>query len=542
MANTTQGPGKTVPVIRRSTGTTSLGRPALMRVLPAWIISGVVHVIFLLLFMLVTLPAMKAGPTIEVIAPAELTQIEDVKPEVDLTNPEMGTNPDVPTNFNVDRMAEISVPGIALPSEAIGIPGAPEGPAMTIPAPPGAGRGTGGGIEGPFSGSAVSADGLPGGLGGAVFAPGGFGGRSGATREKMALENGGSPESEARVGMGLLWLALHQGDDGRWSLDRFHLNAREKPVLGGHKFTCNCTGPGLTNDTAGTALGLLPFLAAGITHRNNSKMKVDYTRNVDAALKALMARQDREGDFGGGMYAHGLATIAMCEAFGLSSDPGLKASAQKAINFIVSAQDPGRGGWRYTPRSGGDTSVLGWQVMALKSGQMAGLVVPTPTLKNAEKWLDSVQTNDGGGYGYMDKEETPTMTAVGLLCRQYLGWSARNPGLQAGVARLRKSPPGSIDSIYYYYYASQVMHHMGGENWQGWNPKMREQLIARQDNGNNAKRVHQRGSWSPAGDAWGTQGGRIMQTSLSLLTLEVYYRHLPLYRRETALSGKPAKE
>ena len=26
-----------------------------------------------------------------------------------------------------------------------------------------------------------------------------------------------------------------------------------------------------------------------------------------------------------------------------------------------------------------------------------------------------------------------------------------------------------------------------------------------------------------------TEGGRLMQTSLALLTLEVYYRHLPLY-------------
>jgi hypothetical protein len=87
--------------------------------------------------------------------------------------------------------------------------------------------------------------------------------------------------------------------------------------------------------------------------------------------------------------------------------------------------------------------------------------------------------------------------------------------------------------MYYYYYATQVMHHMGGEQWNAWNPKMRDMLIATQDRGQDTKHPHQMGSWSPAGDAQGPQGGRLMQTSLSLLTLEVYYRHLPLYRRDT---------
>ena len=38
--------------------------------------------------------------------------------------------------------------------------------------------------------------------------------------------------------------------------------------------------------------------------------------------------------------------------------------------------------------------------------------------------------------------------------------------------------------------------------------------------------------WSSAGDVHGSAGGRLMITSLNLLTLEVYYRHLPLYYRD----------
>jgi hypothetical protein len=150
------------------------------------------------------------------------------------------------------------------------------------------------------------------------------------------------------------------------------------------------------------------------------------------------------------------------------------------------------------------------------------------------KYLDEVM-NPQGGYGYTGPQATPTMTAVGLLCREYLGWSPRNVQLINGVTILKKTPPeAKLDTMYYYYYATQVLHHLGGEDWQAWNPPMRDWLIARQDQGDNPQFPHQKGSWDPKGDAFGGLGGRIMITSLSLLTLEVYYRHAPLYRRDPA--------
>jgi hypothetical protein len=550
VATKPEGRVKAPPVIRSTPAAGQTATSDVLRILPAWIVSVLFHAVILGLFWLVMPPLTRAEPTVEVVA-TQLTQIEDTPKDVELTNPDMGTDPSLPTNYDIDQLADVSVPGIPMPTETPGIPGGTDGTAMSVPPPPGTGRGTGAGMEGPFSGQAFTTEGLAGGFGGATYVPGGIGGRSGATREKMAIEGGGSAESEARVGQGLMWLALHQAPDGSWSLDRFHQHARDKVGAGAKRFTCNCDGQGGEgNDVAATAMGVLPFLASGITHRNANKMMIDYTKTVDAALKWLIRRQieeaksapSKEGYFGERMYAQGLATIALCEAYGLSSDPGLKVAAQKALDFIVSAQDPVSGGWRYEPRSGGDTSVVGWQVMALKSGQMAGLRVPSPTLDKATKWLDSVQTKDGGGYGYVGPGEAPTMTAVGLLCRQYLGWSPRNPGLLAGVSRLKKTPPAAgYKDIYYYYYATQVVHHMGGESWESWNPKMRELLISLQDQGRQPNKAHLRGSWSPAGDAWASRsGGRIMQTSLSLLTLQVYYRHLPLYRRDLA-TGKAMK-
>jgi hypothetical protein len=127
---------------------------------------------------------------------------------------------------------------------------------------------------------------------------------------------------------------------------------------------------------------------------------------------------------------------------------------------------------------------------------------------------------------------TNSTTAAGLLNRLYLGWGPRNASMIAGCDELMDflppvDPKAPGKDIYYWYYASQVMHHMGGEYWNTWNPRMREYLIKSQE-----RQGHKAGSWDPTGDEWAHMGGRLYETSLSILTLEVYYRHLPLYRRE----------
>ncbi|HXG13112.1 MAG TPA: prenyltransferase/squalene oxidase repeat-containing protein [Gemmataceae bacterium] len=514
-----------------------------MRIIPIWIFSAVLHAIMVFLFLAVTgfLSVLGEPASAGASEPVAInTLVEEPVKEVDLTNPDIGIDPEVPLNYDTSRIDKVSIPGEINPTQAVGIADAAAGPALNIPPPPGSGFGQGGGLPQEVFGKAP-AIGLVGGAGGFKYVPGGFGGRSGATREQMALQGGGNKESEAAVALALEWLALHQSNDGRWSLDNFHHHAHDKLGPGARQFTCNCTGQGQKNDIAATAFGLLPFLAAGQTHRPSGGKdgQRDYSKNVENGLKYLMSKQGRDGDFGGGMYAHGLATIAMCEAFGMTSDPTVKHSAQRALDFVIYAQHEPSGGWRYAPKQSGDTSVVGWQVMALKSGQMAGLSVPTPTLRGADKWLDSVMDKKTFGYSYLvGRPPTPTMTAVGLLCRQYLGWSPRKQELIKGVETLTNNPPGKLNNMYYYYYATQVMHHLGGEPWEAWNlgtggkPGMRDWLIARQDKGTDPKHPHHRGSWSPAGDAHGSQGGRLMITSLAVLTLEVYYRHLPLYRRD----------
>jgi hypothetical protein len=492
--------------------------PRWQRLLPAWIFSGIVHVGLLLTLLLINGPS--AAESVEPV-PVE-PPVDESKPPPKLENVDFGSNPDPSSQVNVPRIESLTIPGEVRPEESVDMESAPSVPALNVPPPPGLGYL---GRDGAFDTTPADKR-SPGRPGIKRLRPGGFEGRrSAAARKQLLREGGGNEESEAAVARGLKWLANHQGPDGRWSLDAFNR-------------TCNCTGTGHNYDIAATAFGLLPLLGAGQTHHPNTQKENIYSKNVERGLKYLLREQTGSGDFGGGMYSHGLATITVCEAFGLTSDPVLRDRAQKAVSFIVAAQSD-NGGWRYAPRGGGDTSVVGWEVMALQSARMAGLEVPQRSLDGATKWLNSVASPDGGAYGYTNRTDgSPAMTAAGLLCREYLGWGPRNPGLTAGVTKLMTNPPKAANSIYYTYYATQVMHHYGGEPWNFWNPRMRDYLIATQDKGTTRQHPHQLGSWDPKPDLHGGAGGRIMMTSLSLLSLEVYYRYLPLYRRGQLAANK----
>ena len=519
--------------------------PSLGRFLVVWACSMLIN--STILFGAVVLFSLLGG-NVEAQQPEieERNEIVEESRDKDLTNPDIGLDDAVPLNYNLDRIEEVSVPGQVDPTAPVGLPNAENLPPMNVPPPPGTGGGTGAGVFDPNQSGFASNIGTLGGMMG-IGAPGGFAGRSGATREKMLSEGGGNSASEAAVARGLEFLALHQATDGSWKLHEFNRWARTEPLPKGKVVPDNSQPmTSRRNDTGGTAFGLLPFLAAGITHKSTEKKVKDYRGVVKAGIDWLINRQSKassdKGFYGGDMYSHSLATIAMCEAYGLTSDPLIKVSAQLGINYLIMAQDPVGGGWRYTPRSPGDTSVTGWALMALKSGQMAGLSVPQSVLKKVERYLDSCESSSKGGYGYMPgMGETPAMTAVGGLCRQYLGVTPRNPSLLATIKKIRAHPPlpGPRGHIYYEYYATQVMHHMGGDAWNFWNlgPNsdgkggIRDVLIARQDQG--TTRPGQRGSFE--GDEH--VGGRLGATSLSLLTLEVYYRHLPLYRRDAGMKA-----
>lgn len=347
----------------------------------------------------------------------------------------------------------------------------------------------------------------------------GFGHRGKGHRDEIS---GVTEASERAVAAALSWFARHQRPNGSWSLN--------------HKYSCRdntCTSAGVAeSDSAATALALLTFLAAGETPTSGGPYS---TKVVGKGVGWLVQHQGKDGNLAAGskhlMYSHALATIALCEAYGMSHDPHVGKAAQAAIDFLEKSQNASTGGWRYLPGDAGDTSVFGWAVMALKSGQMAGLRVNYETFQGAERWIQSVASGTNNGlYAYMPNQEpTPSMTAIGLLCRQYMGLRRDAPAMREGVDYLMANlPANSSRDNYYWYYASQAMHNLPGPQWDDWNRTMRRILIESQATAGCAT-----GSWSPdepERDAWGHQGGRHMVTALATLTLEVYYRYLPLFQ------------
>jgi len=376
---------------------------------------------------------------------------------------------------------------------------------------------------------------------GAAQGPSGqISGRSSAqARRSLVRKGGGNDASENAVKLAMDWIAKHQLKNGSWSFDhRVGPNpiARSSPHPGEFR----------NSPRAATAMALLVFLGAGQTH-----VEGDYREVVEKGLAYLLSSGKRTSDglsfyeSDGGLYNHGLVAIAICEAYAMTDDPRLAPAAQEVIRYIEFCQDPIGGGWRYEPKQAGDTSAVGWQVMALKSAAMCGIAVDRQVVAKARNFLNFVSTESGTFYGYthpVDERRKGT-TSVGLLCQMYLGWTKANDSLKTGVNWLSQRGPEIGDwkigqtvpenakskfrcRMYYNYYATQVMHQFGGEKWDQWNREMRDFLIATQAMEGPAK-----GSWHYTDlDEIGSRvGGRLYTTTLAAMTLEVYYRYLPLY-------------
>lgn len=348
----------------------------------------------------------------------------------------------------------------------------------------------------------------------------------------------GGPATEEAIERGLAYLASVQNEDGSWSLQ-----GHGDRVL-------------LRSDTAATGLCLLAFQGAGYTHTQHQ-----YADTVSKGLKFLLDNQRTSGnlyrsendvsDRNVMFYSHGIAALSLCEAYGMTQDRELRQGAQDALNYIMATQHRTRGGWRYTPQVSSDTSVTGWMMMALKSGDLAGLDVSQAAYDGIDIWLSLAKDDSGrlDRYRYNPfapdtpqqrhgKLPTPTMTAVGMLMRMYNGWRRDDPAMQSAAEYLLKYPPQlgerrrPLRDGYYWYYATQFMFHMGGDYWDRWNQHLNPLLLETQ-----ITVGPESGSWDPelpVPDRWSTHAGRLYVTTMNLLNLEVYYRHLPIYEDTAA--------
>jgi hypothetical protein len=272
------------------------------------------------------------------------------------------------------------------------------------------------------------------------------------------------------------------------------------------------------------AVCVLAFLGRG-----HAPGRGPYAPVLDRGLAHILATQNEQGLYHspnpshGPMYEHGLATLAVVEAYGFVGTKAMRASAQRAIDLIVKSQAP-VGGWRYQPvPNQADLSVTVMQVVALHAAQNARLDVPRETLDRALGYVRACVV-PAGGFAYQPGGGPGrARTAAGVLSMQLLG-AFDDPAVENGLAWLHKRgySRGTGHFFYMNYYAMQAHFQAGDKWWDDWHPKVRDLLFE-----------HQRedGSWPGFGDAKYNGPSLCYSTAMAAIALEVYLHYLPAYQR-----------
>ncbi|MBK9129869.1 MAG: HEAT repeat domain-containing protein [Phycisphaerales bacterium] len=337
-----------------------------------------------------------------------------------------------------------------------------------------------------------------------------------AERMRLARQFGGSPQTERAVERGLTFLARCQDVDGAWRArsfaDLIDDRGRRDAMRGNAEF-----------EVAMTGLAVLAFVATG-----NSPEQGEHSATVAKGTRFLMSRLLDYGRFETGashyMYNHAIATQALCEVYAYTANPTLGVYAQLAVDYLLRAQHRGTGGWRYEPDQAGDTSVLGWVVMALNSAYKGQLDVAG--FRDALRFLDSVTENQYYRVGYTNPTDHGIfgnrLGAVGVVSRRFLGQDPKDARLFWPVVRMLDELPDPANPDYYYwYYGTLGMFQAGGDAWKAWGDKIAPALLA----------LHEESDRSPFDGSWRNDrhhsghGGRIYNTTVAILTLTTYYRY-----------------
>ena len=333
--------------------------------------------------------------------------------------------------------------------------------------------------------------------------------RSRAGRERAMVENGGKRQSEEAVLKGLRWLKEHQNPDGSW-------------------------GPAYQG--AMTGFALLAFLGHGETPD-----AADWGPTVQKGLDWLVEngeKNDGRLSMGkafdqSGVYAHAIATYALCEYCTMTKDERVAELCRKAIGYIVAGQGPD-GGWMYSyDKTESDTSVSGWQIQALRAAHRSGLNIDgvDAALDKAMLNLKRVQAEDGS-FGYRKAASgSYSLTGAGVFCTYSWKAEKEDKGVLDGIGflfkQIEKNHPvdyrHATADLYAWYYNTLACFTFGGAPWTKWNGLFQDQLVGNQ---------RADGSWPPtAGKSPGGElqrdpegAGPCYRTCLCILMLEVYYR------------------
>ena len=318
-----------------------------------------------------------------------------------------------------------------------------------------------------------------------------------------------SKEVHDAISEGLAFLSKTQNPDGSW---------------------------GDKHPVADTSLALMAFMLQG-----NVPDRGAYGKNMNRGITYIVnvGKKGTGGYLGtpshhGGMYEHGLAILALSEAWGQSTNPDLRNTLKKAVGITIRAQNRhqasgGGGGWRYNPEPrDADLSMTVMHTVALNSAKEAGISVPDETLNRAVKYVLYCQDETSGGFGYSGPSGPGfARTAAGVMSLLMCGVDANHPAYPAvkrGMRFLNSYPnqkfTGGSHYLYANYYAIQCMYQTGTAEFNAYYTQIMYSLLDP-----TRRRSDARGKY------WSIKEGDTYSTAMAILILGVPYRFLPIYQR-----------
>lgn len=318
-----------------------------------------------------------------------------------------------------------------------------------------------------------------------------------------------TPQAEAAIQKGLDALARTQARDGSWRAGNAGMGA-----MGG-QYPC-----------AMTSLAGLALMAGSSTphqgrHAVNVRRAVDYVLGC-ASPTGLVGKLDDEG--ARPMYAHGFGTMFLAQAYGMETDSVRQAQIarvlRRAVQLTGQAQSKA-GGWLYTPDAQSDEgSVTITQIQGLRACRNAGIKVPREIIDRACKYIADCANPDGGiSYSLSSRGSSRPAITAAAVATLYNAGSYDNPIALKALEYLKKHGGSQNNMGHHFYhtlYMSQAMWFSSEENWKTWFPKIREEMLTKQQ---------QNGTWN------GDGVGEVYGTSLALLILQLPYRSLPILQR-----------
>jgi hypothetical protein len=243
---------------------------------------------------------------------------------------------------------------------------------------------------------------------------------------------------------------------------------------------------------------------------------------MEKALDAILKdeAQDISGYMGTNMYSHGLATLALSEAWGQTDrDDEIHKKLKTAVDIILKSQSPA-GGWRYNPIPGdADVSVTAMQLVALSAARQAGILVPNATIEKAIRYIHLCKEETTGGFTYVAGRgdaalaRSAAATFSLMMCGQH-----DSPEVQSGIKYLQGLPASKFNKtpnyFYGHYYSALVMSMAGEESFRAWYPEIRNAVLQRQ---------RKDGSFQTGNPAYAT--------SMGLIILSIPKGYVPAYQR-----------